>query len=297
MMEQIPASWPAGLLRFVEQSWGDVRAVEPLSGLSGAKVWRLATDRQWAVVKQCSPSEARFYEAVAPRLRAAGVGVPELWWSGARARKRWVLIEYLPAAPLRSAWVGNPAWMRALARLHQLPLDVFAPLKAPYRPAWSEAMVEAALELVPQRRRQALRAHLGAVAAAVERLQGYVRPISGDPNPLNWGLRADGSAVLFDWERAGFGPPAFDLAITIPGLASDSAAQQVARAYLSAAAEVPPAPQAVAALARDIARCKVWVVVEFMAEAVERGMELGPAYGELWRAVPDWVARIARLTG
>ena len=50
VVPQIPSSWPAGLLRFVQRRWGEPRAVEPLSGLSGAKVWLLTTEQGWAVV-------------------------------------------------------------------------------------------------------------------------------------------------------------------------------------------------------------------------------------------------------
>jgi hypothetical protein len=90
----------------------------------------------WAVVKQCAPAEASFYWAAAPMLRAAGVGIPELWWLGERGAADWLLLEYLPAAPLRAAWLANQGWMRTLARLHQLPLDVSGELGAPYRPSW-----------------------------------------------------------------------------------------------------------------------------------------------------------------
>lgn len=228
-------------------------------------------------------------------LRAAGVCIPQLWWSGKHDAADWLLLEYLPAAPLRTTWLGNPGWMHTLARLHQLPLDVFAELDVPYRPTWDDAMTEAALELVAQQQRQALRAYLQAIAATTEQLQREVQPISGDPNPRNWGLRRDGSAVLFDWERAGIGPRAFDLAITIPGLASLEAAQQVARTYLIAAGNSLSTPGEIDALARDIVRCKVWVVAEFMATVVEQGLALEPAYASLWQAVPDWVARIAKL--
>lgn len=292
---QIPDSWPAGLLGFVQQTWGEPRAVEPLAGLSGAKVWLLSTAQGWAVVKQCAPAEASFYRTAAPRLRAAGVGIPELWWSGECDGADWLLLEYLPAAPLRGAWLANPGWMCTLARLHQLPQSVFVDIGGAYRPAWSDALTEAALELVAQQERRALRAHLQAIAAATEPLRREARPISGDPNPRNWGLRSDGCAVLFDWERATIGPRAFDLAITIPGLASPEAARQVARAYLVAAAASPPTPEQIDALARDIAHCKVWVVAEFMATVVEQGLPLDPAYAALWQAVPDWAAQIARL--
>jgi fructosamine-3-kinase len=293
-MECFPDVWPADLLPFVAQTWGELRAVEPLAGLSGAGVWRLATDQQWAVLKQSTPNEASFYQTAAPLLRAAGVGIPALWWSGRQATTHWLLIEYLPAAPLRATWLGNGAWMYTLAGLHRLPLAIFAGMSAPYRPSWSNQMVEAALELVPQQQRRGLRTDLATIVDAAEQLQAASGPISGDPNPRNWGLRADGSAVLFDWERAGVGPRAFDLAITIPGLASDAAAQQVAHSYLVAADGKPPASTAIDALAHDIACCKVWVVAEFMATVVEQGLVLDAAYAALWRAVPAWVAHIAQ---
>jgi hypothetical protein len=128
---------------------------------------------------------------------------------------------------------------------------------------------------------------------AVQSLSARAEPISGDPNPLNWGLRADRQAVLFDWERVGLGPLAFDLAITIPGLAQQVDAQLVAQAYLTAAEAPDRSPTSVQTLTQDILRCKVWVVVEFMATVVERNLSLPSAYQALFRAVPAWVAQLA----
>lgn len=286
----IPEEWPAGLLAFVRGAYGGLRAVEPLGGLSGARVWRLDAERQSAVVKQCGPQEAGFYRSAAPALRAAAIGVPELWWSGRDGAGDWLLIEHLPAAPPRAAWLANPAWMAALARLHRLPARLFAELPAPYRPPAPGPLADAAAELLPPERRGPFRAQMAAIAAATRGLAAV--PISGDPNPANWGLRPSGQAVLFDWERAGLGPAAFDLAITMPGLGDADAAGQIARAYLAAQGEPAPAPEQAQSLAGDILRCKAWVVAEFMAGAVERGLELGPAYADLWRAVPGWVAQI-----
>ena len=56
--------------------------------------------------------------------------------------------------------------------------------------------------------------------------------ISGDPNPVNWGLRDDGTLALFDWERFGRCSPALDLAITVPGLGDETAYRAVATSYL-----------------------------------------------------------------
>lgn len=277
----LPSSWPAELVQFAEHQLEPLDTVEPLAGLSGARVWRLTAGDQWAIVKQCGANEARFYRLAASRLRAAAISVPELWWAGEDPAGHWLLLEYLPAAPVRAAWLAHPAWMTALARLHQLPREIFAGLQAPYRPRWDEALVDDALALITPAHRPQLRAHLAALEEELDQLQLQERPISGDPNPANWGLRADGTAVLFDWERAGFGPPAFDLAITIPGLADVAAARQVAHAY-RAAGGVLSLGSSVEDLTREILVCKVWVVVEFMATVMRQGLTLPSAYNELW---------------
>lgn len=73
--------------------------------------------------------------------------------------------------------------------------------------------------------------------------------------------------MLFDWERAGFGPPAFDLAISARGRADAGAARRLAHAYC-AAGGAPPANVSVESLTRESLIGKVWVVVEFMATEV-----------------------------
>lgn len=88
-------------------------------------------------------------------------------------------------------------------------------------------------------------------------------PLSGDPNPANWGMRDDSSLVLFDWERYCLGTPALDLAITVPGLGDLANLRRVAAAYLHG--EESQAPRTPERLAREIALAKVWSVVEFLA--------------------------------
>lgn len=289
----IPDDWPAELRAFVRRAWGEVRAVAALGGLSGARVCRLDAERGSAVVKQCGAAEAACYEHLAPTLRAAGVGVPELWWSGQDRAGHWLLIEHLPATPPRSAWLGNQDWMRTLRRLHALPPTLLAALPAFYRPPTPGLLADAAAQLLPEPHRKSFRNQLAALDERVGRLMPVL--ISGDPNPANWGLRADGQAVLFDWERVGLGPAAFDLAITVPGLGSVGEAQQIARAYLAATGDRQPDAGAVHTLASEIARCKLWVVAEFMATVVERGLVLAPAYAELWRSVPEWAVQMTKV--
>jgi aminoglycoside phosphotransferase (APT) family kinase protein len=86
--------------------------------------------------------------------------------------------------------------------------------------------------------------------------------ISGDPNPRNWGLRDDGTPVLFDWELFGPGTPATDLAIIVPGLGSLTDYANVAAAYL-AASEAAPGWD-IEQLSRQIAVSKVATVVQLL---------------------------------
>lgn len=81
--------------------------------------------------------------------------------------------------------------------------------------------------------------------------------ISGDPNPLNWGLSGDGELVLMDWERIGLGHPALDVAITMPGLPGLAEFERPALAYRSNdGSEVS---------ARRLMLAKLWTVVELLA--------------------------------
>lgn len=115
--------------------------------------------------------------------------------------------------------------------------------------------------------------------------------ISGDPNPLNWGLRNDGTAVLFDWERFGQGSAALDLAITAPGLVTPESFQLIAERYLQAMTGIGT-PQAVTRLSRDIALAKVWSIVEFLS-MVRAGIVANTAgVTRLVKSFPDWLATI-----
>jgi hypothetical protein len=112
-------------------------------------------------------------------------------------------------------------------------------------------------------------------------------PISGDPNPLNWGLRDDGTAVLFDWERLTIATPALDLAIAVPGLGDWIAFRAVAAGYLGDARERADA------LARDIAAAKVWSVVELLAGVAAGAVTLSFPVERLTDTLPSWLRKLA----
>jgi hypothetical protein len=110
----------------------------------------------------------------------------------------------------------------------------------------------------------------GRLLSIRERTQGLFAPlccISGDPNPTNWGMREDGTVVLFDWERFGKGSPSLDIAISMPGLPSPDGQfeYRMASRYLEHwTANYGEPLTTIESLAIDIRRAKVWSIVEFL---------------------------------
>jgi aminoglycoside phosphotransferase (APT) family kinase protein len=164
-----------------------------------------------------------------------------------------------------------------------------------FHPQWTAEMTAAAVACVPSEERSDVRSRLLAIQ---ERTAALFEPhclISGDPNPTNWGLRADGTVVLFDWERFGLGAPALDVAISMPGLPSPNGGpeERVASRYLefwAATGGEPPAT--VRQFAADIRRAKLWTIVEFL-EAHASG-ELPAEAGETAAMLAAWLPQGVR---
>lgn len=117
--------------------------------------------------------------------------------------------------------------------------------------------------------------------------------ISGDPNPTNWGLRADGTLVLYDWERFGRATPAIDLAITVPGLGNWADFQMVATTYLQQEKNSSsPTPQEVALLTGEVAAAKVWSVIEYVSQYQMGAITRSPQIDMLIQRIPAWVEHI-----
>lgn len=151
-------------------------------------------------------------------------------------------------------------------------------------------MNERALSLFPAAEAARLAPHLEAARAAHQHLFAPACALSGDPNPANWGLRDDGTLVLFDWERYCRGAPALDLAITVPGLVAEAAYRLVAARYL--ASGPAPALETHDSLARDIRAAKVWSVTEFLSHAAEGQLRAESTIAWLVREFPAWVDRV-----
>ncbi len=282
------ADWPDALVDALRARRGRSLAAARLSGMSGADVWRVRGELGGAVVKRAAdPREHRFYTAVASDLRARGVAIPDLLAAHAETGAYWLALEELPTALPRARWLADPDVLGNLARLHATPWSALTGAGSPS--AWYRCRRTAEITRVVA----AVATPRGATPLA-ELLERAARVlagggvISGDPNPRNWGLRPDGSAALFDWERFGTGSPAFDLAITVPGLGAPGDFARVAAAYAALAA-----PGAAAPSAADIALAKVWNVVEFLSleythPAIDRA-----SLAALRAALPGWLEQVA----
>ncbi len=106
--------------------------------------------------------------------------------------------------------------------------------------------------------------------------------ISGDPNPTNWGVRSDGTLVLYDWERFGKATPALDLAITVPGLGDWASFQAVAAAYLEYNAFLSsPTTQEISLLTQQI----IEYLSLYHAGAIARSIRID----RLIQQIPAWL--------
>lgn len=272
--------------------FGIPTAIEQLHGLSGSSVWRVTCAQQRIVVKRTqSRREADVYRLLAPLLAAQGVSCPTLFWSERNDGSYWLLLEAIPQPLPRSRWLADRDLLGVLYRLHQSTLPE---LIAPFRPAWTDEMTAQVVHLLPDSAAH-LQTEVTRFQSLSQPLFGVKRWISGDPNPANWGLRTDGSIVLFDWERLGRGAPALDLAISVPGLGQAADFQLVAAAYLEHDSTLAKTDTAIKELAREIAIAKTWNVVEFLSMAANGDNVIKARIPALIQALPEWLTMMAEL--
>jgi hypothetical protein len=231
-----PEADPDALMA-VERVVGPLTAVRWVAGVGGEGVF--GCDGTWGTValKYPAPVELTFYHTWAPLVAAHGVAMPAVLAQGQSGERPFLVLEWFPRpvdegrdAPGRSGETLREK-IRYLALLHQTDRPAVVPAAAEL-PARTAVV---ALEDV----RAALALFSLPDANSLERLLRLSWPrvegkhlLSGDPNRTNWGRRQDGTLVLFDWAEAGFGHPAYDLAILPGGLVDVPTLRGVVSAYL-----------------------------------------------------------------
>jgi Ser/Thr protein kinase RdoA (MazF antagonist) len=274
-------------------------SVEQLGGMSGGRVWRVRYRDASCIVKlSASPAEARFYELAAEQLRAAGVPSPRLAWALHEQDAHWLMLEDIPTPlPVQPAasWRPDARVIAILARLHTLTRATPPNLPDARSQDWTAVMTCSALALFPSAAAATLAPLLRQLRQESQTIFAPWCWISGDPNPLNWGLRADGSLVLFDWELFGPGTPAIDLAIVIPGLGNAAQYAAVADCYVELWACQPDTlPWTNAQLARNVALAKIASVVRLLAAHADGSARVGAELvAWLVDKAPAWIGELA----
>jgi aminoglycoside phosphotransferase (APT) family kinase protein len=273
-----PFDWPAEVQRCVVEVVGSVRGAQVLEGMSGRDLRRIDGESGSVVVKgPADPREFAFYTEVAPVLE--GVPVPHLHGGYRIDDSHWLVLEHVPHPLPRSEWAGNTAAYVVLAQLHATASVAFDRLPDPFLPRWSDDMT--------QQVGAAIGVDLSTWQDKTHVWLSGDTPVSGDANPRNWATRDDGTLVLLDWERAGRGSPAVDVATTLPGLPTTAQTEAAAAAY-SDARQRYGAPFDVPDLARGIRLAKLWTAVELLHEDGGNA-ELRQTQGWLRAEVPRWL--------
>lgn len=297
----------SGEMRFMlETRFGRITDEESLSGVAGSGgVRRLTFENGESVIVKASvkSNERKFYERMADVVRHAGVGVPDLFWSGEDALGlHWIAIEYIPFPWPSERWLGDRQQTASLVRLHSATwgdprpeLDNHA-----YRPAWNDSMTELVSEWLHESGKERLTHLIGQLRELQQQSQKLFAPLcalSGDANPSNWRIRDNKELVWIDWERFCCGHPAIDVAISIPGMGSldGEIERRSSEAFKAEWLRVRGAvPDEFQSLSRLVRLAKLWSAVEFLANA-RRSPALYPTKTVLYiiKELPTYVDVLA----
>lgn len=286
--------WPGVVSDYLQSEYGAPTSITPLSGLSYNRIWRVCYQTTCVILKQSLQArEATFYREAAPQFVAQGVPVPSLEWSNTIDQSEWLVLEHIPKPLPRERWLADADQLKALHRLHHGWLHIEMAATWWFQPFWDDEMTEIALSFFPRDTVQSLRPLFIDLQTRSQPLFEAKCWISGDPNPMNWGLREDDSVVLFDWERFGRGTPALDLAITMPGFPQSEQFETVAARYLH---QTEPSLIEIQRFAHHIALAKAWNLVEFVYMLQTDDVSDPSRFAYLAEQLPDWLRMIERYT-
>lgn len=292
-MSLLPEFWPKRLHTVLLDTYGAPLHIELLT--EGHAVWRVQSAKQSVIVKRSTqPRESIFYTMVAPTLATVDIPIPHLEWSGRDADTFWLVLEDIPTPLPRVRWSADQEMLTVLHRLHQrLPLNLNLAFPS-FEPGWSDTMTNDALACFPSAQARRLAPILQDLRLSHQTLFAPQCWISGDPNPTNWGLRGDGTIVLYDWERFGKATPAVDLAITVPGLGDRAAFQAVATAYLERDdRSLSLAAQEISFLTQEMIVAKVWSIIEYLSDHYHAGtIARSTRIDTLIQQIPAWLEKI-----
>ncbi|AJZ89102.1 hypothetical protein BBAD15_g1171 [Beauveria bassiana D1-5] len=238
-----------------------------------------------AIEKQnASEVELYFYQYHAPAFRARGLGIPNVY--SLNRQERRLIIEFIPQYLTLETLHAASELCERLAIIHHSPPKPSGVFR---RHSWSAEQTDLALSMLQlPTDQEAIVLNFQTCSDELFEPQQWV---SGDTNVGNWGRRAKGELVLFDWERFGYGSPAIDLAPLIKGMGDPADINQMVERYRQAA------PQWLApVLVRHVVVAKAWLITEVLSILHHRHPQILPKYLNWYRAtLPGWLPMAQRL--
>ncbi|WP_026476318.1 aminoglycoside phosphotransferase family protein [Alkaliphilus transvaalensis] len=267
--------WPKNLKNYLQSTYGEVAIIDKLAGIKDiGGCYRLKFSNNSIILKEMAePQEYLFYTESTKFLKNTIPHIPKLLWHYEEGETYYILIEDIPTPLPPKSRQGDPAVVEVLYKLHSETWRKEEVFKGCYRPKWDISFNEALLSQYKEKDAVKLEPIL---LEAQRQSQELFLPhcwINGDTNPTNWGVREDGTVVLFDWERISCASPAIDLAITIPGLGTpnDSLETLITKRYLSKWRDsYIEFPLQELKLLKQIKLAKIWSAVEFMKDPPKR---------------------------
>jgi hypothetical protein len=282
---------PAELQQVLETKYGALTNTKSLNGKSGANVHRLYFTQKSVVVKQTfNSAEIEFYLQIAPILSAHAIHLPAVELTYQDAGTYWLVVEDIPDSLLSERWHGDKDITHTLARLHCIDAALIPLSSTRFIPIWDDAITNNALLCFEPTSGGETASKLRKLQYRSQHLFKQTCAISGDPNPTNWGIRRNGTLVLFDWERFALATPAIDLAITIGGLGSIEQFRNVAATYIHIREAMGQRyAHSVQALTRNIALAKLWTILEYLGLYTVGKLKPDPTLDYLKQHLLTWL--------
>ncbi len=249
--------------------------MEDLANMGSASVSLSQFEEQLCIHKQnVSEVELGFYLYAARQLLT--VNTPKLL----AVRDSSLFLERIPNRITLDSLVADQRSFQQLAAIHT---SDYQPSFTVKEHSWKPESTEQALSVLdlPKSTQQSIRD----IQAMSSQLFHQTTLISGDTNDGNWGTRANGDLVLYDWERFGYGSPAIDLAPLVTGLGSLGDYTSIVERYLRYNSTI-----SIEALSKQLILAKCWLVVEVTNILVVRKKLNASLYINWYREnVPKWL--------
>ncbi|MEH0759748.1 choline kinase [Vibrio sp. 16] len=255
---------------------------QDLSRMGAARVSIEMIDGVECIRKRgASEVEINLYQTAAPHL--TGVNIPTL----VKLDEKDLYIERVPNPISLTALRSKPKELFSqLASLHHSNYSPPFPVKTHQ---WTTEATEDALNVLR------LPEYHASKVIEIQQLSSclFQQPnlISGDTNDGNWGTRANGDLVLFDWERFGKGSPAIDLAPLVAGLGTLEDYREIIRQYTQYSTLLTKQE-----LERHLVIAKCWIIIEVVNILVSRDNSDKEKYITWYRNhIPDWLDRVSHV--